>query len=196
MRDHPEVALLDIFYSNMVIIWAGWYAGNNFYFMPDVVSSRQAAHSLFQVLDEEDEMQLQEKSGSRKLKTPIIGDIQVKNLSFKYNPQDENVINNISFTIKKGEKVAFVGPSGSGKSTIFQLLQRFYDFNGEIFLDGVEIRDYDIQHLRSHLVPVNQEPSLFTGTFGSNIKYNVEADEAQLTEAASNAEAISFINSK
>lgn len=52
MRDHPEVSLLDIFYSSMVIIWAGWYAGNNFYFMPDVVSSHTSAKNLFSILDE------------------------------------------------------------------------------------------------------------------------------------------------
>jgi ABC-type multidrug transport system fused ATPase/permease subunit len=102
MRDHPEVSLLDIFYSNMVIIWAGWYAGNNFYFMPDVVRSRQAASSLFEILEEEDEIQMQDKSASKKLTTPIHGNLSVNNLSFKYNPHDENVINNISFNIRKG----------------------------------------------------------------------------------------------
>jgi ABC-type multidrug transport system fused ATPase/permease subunit len=80
-----------------------------------------------------------------------------------------------------------VGPSGSGKSTFFQLLQRFYDFSGQILIDGIEIRDYDIHHVRAHFVAVSQEPSLFTGTIGSNIRYNFEADEAQLTQAAKNA---------
>jgi ABC-type multidrug transport system fused ATPase/permease subunit len=89
-----------------------------------------------------------------------------------------------------------VGPSGSGKSTIFQLLQRFYDFEGEIYIDGVEIRDYDIHHLRSHFVAVNQEPSLFTGSIASNIRYNLQAEEAELVEAATNAESIQFIRSK
>lgn len=196
MRDNPEVTLLNIFYGITAIIWSGWYAGNNFYFMPDVVSGHESAINLFQILSVEDELQRQDREGSKKLTTPIRGDIEVRNLSFKYNPRDDNIISNLSLTIRKGEKVAFVGPSGSGKSTIFQLLQRFYDFTGHIFIDGVEIRDYDLRHVRSHFVAVSQEPSLFTGTIGSNIKYNSQTDEPQMVEAATSAEAISFINDK
>lgn len=196
MRDNPDVQLLNIFYAIMSITWAGWYAGNNFYFMPDVLSGKESAKNLFTILDEEDEDQRQVRLKSQLLTTPILGDIEVKNLSFKYNPQDENIINGINLRIPRGKKVAFVGPSGSGKSTIFQLLQRFYDYEGDILVDGIELRDYDIHHVRSHFVAVNQEPSLFTGTIGNNIMYNIEAEEKELEEAAIGAEAMAFINSK
>jgi hypothetical protein len=75
MRDNPEVALLDIFYAIMAITWAGWYAGNNFYFMPDAVEGKQAAERLFSIIDTEDEDQIQVRKQSRLLSTPIEGEI-------------------------------------------------------------------------------------------------------------------------
>lgn len=86
--------------------------------------------------------------------------------------------------IEKGEKIAFVGPSGCGKSTSIQLLQKYYSCEGEILVDGVQISDYDIHHLRSYFATVNQEPSLFTGTIGENIKYNTESTEQDIEDAA------------
>ena len=137
MRDNPDVSLLNIFYSIMSITWAGWYAGNNFYFMPDVLAGKESAKNLFHILDEEDEEQKQIRMESKLLKTPIQGDIELKNVNFKFNPNDENVLNGITFKVRRGEKIGFVGPSGSGKSTLFQLLLRFYDYEGEILRDGV-----------------------------------------------------------
>lgn len=75
MKDDPSVSLLNIFYGIMTITWAGWYSGNNFYFMPDVVAGKQSAESLFEVLDTEDEDQIQIKHGSKLQKTPITGNI-------------------------------------------------------------------------------------------------------------------------
>jgi len=71
-----------------------------------------------------------------------------------------------------------VGPSGCGKSTIIQLIQRFYDYQGEIFLNGKNIKDYDIKYLRSICSTVNQEPSLFSGSISENINYNTGSSEA------------------
>ena len=75
MRDNPDVSLLNIFYAIMAITWAGWYAGNTFYFMPDIISGNQSAKNLFSILDEEDEDQWQIKHGSKNLTTPIEGNI-------------------------------------------------------------------------------------------------------------------------
>ena len=75
--------------------------------------------------------------------------------------------------IKEGQKIGFVGPSGCGKSTVQQLIQRFYDPDeGEIILDGHNIKDYEIHHLRGSLGVVSQEPVLFNNTIGWNIQYN------------------------
>lgn len=141
MRDDPNVSLLDIFYAIMTITWAGWYAGNNFYFMPDVVEGKKSAQTLFAILDTEDEDQLQVRHNSKMQKTPIRGNIEFKNVSFGYK-KGQTTIANLNLTIKQGEKAAFVGPSGCGKSTLVQLLQRFYDCSGLIIIDGVDIRDY------------------------------------------------------
>lgn len=79
--------------------------------------------------------------GSKMQKTPIRGNIEFRNVSFGYE-KGQTTIANLSLTIKQGEKAAFVGPSGCGKSTLIQLLQRFYDCNGLIIVDGVDIKDY------------------------------------------------------
>jgi ABC-type bacteriocin/lantibiotic exporter with double-glycine peptidase domain len=100
---------------------------------------------------------MQIKEGSKMLKTPIYGDIELIKLEFKYETRDDPVFKNMNLHIKKGTKVAFVGSSGCGKSTILQLLQRFYfPTSGEILLDNVPISDYDIHHLRSSLGVVSQ----------------------------------------
>jgi len=101
----------------------------------------------------------------------IYGNFVFENVTFAYpsNPSVA-VLKNINFTIKAGQKVAFVGPSGSGKSTIVQLIERFYDpTEGRILLDGVNIREYDIDYLRHKIGLVSQQPILFA----ESIKYNI-----------------------
>jgi ABC-type multidrug transport system fused ATPase/permease subunit len=102
MRDNPDVSLLNIFYGIMTITWAGWYSGNNFYFMPDVVTGKQSAENLFMILDSEDEDQIQIKQNSQLLKTPIEGRIEFKNVTFSYDRTSEPTLNSISLLIKKG----------------------------------------------------------------------------------------------
>ncbi len=90
------------------------------------------------------------------------GDIEFRNVVFKYPSRDKIILKNISFKVAAGTKTAFVGPSGCGKSTIMQLLLRYYDVvSGEIFLDGVNILDYDIVYLRGYFGVVSQEPVVF-----------------------------------
>jgi ATP-binding cassette subfamily B (MDR/TAP) protein 1 len=109
------------------------------------------------------------------LKTPIKGNIEFRNVCFKYESRDDEVFLDLNFEIKEGTKVGFVGASGCGKSTIHQLLQRFCDPSvGQILIDGVDIADYDIHHLRASLGIVNQDPTLFNETIANNIRYNHE----------------------
>jgi len=97
------------------------------------------------------------------------------------------VFSNLSLEVLEGQKIGFVGPSGCGKSTIHQLLQRFYDVDeGEIIIDGVNIKDYDIHHLRTSLGVVSQEPVLFNESIGNNIKYNRHETSKEDIIAAAN----------
>ena len=119
--------------------------------------------------------------------------IEYRNVSFKY--KNDYVLKNINLTIEKGKTVAFVGQSGSGKSTLVDLLPRFYDvMEGEILIDGTNIKEYTLQSLRGLMGNVNQEPILFNDTFLNNIAFGV--DEAILEDvitAAKIANAHEFI---
>ncbi len=120
-------------------------------------------------------------------------EIKFKNVTFAY--ENICVLNNINITVKKGETVALVGQSGSGKSTMVDLLPRFYDIEeGEILIDGVNIKDYKIKDLRFMMGNVNQEPFLFNDTIKNNIAFGSErVSEEQITEAAKIANAHEFI---
>lgn len=129
------------------------------------------------------------------LTTPINGHIVIENLSFKYDSRNTNVFKGFDLEINKGTKVAFVGASGCGKSTILQLIQRFYfPSEGKILIDGIDIKDYDIHHLRACLGVVSQEPTLFNGSFKFNIQYNIpDVQMDEIMEVARSANAFSFI---
>ena len=120
--------------------------------------------------------------------------ISFENVSFGYNP-DELVIKNLSFTAKKGEKVAIVGETGAGKTTIVKLLMRFYDVNsGEIKIDGVNINKYDKHSVRSLVGMVLQDTWLFNDTIYNNIRYGkLDATEEEVINASKEAHADHFI---
>jgi len=123
------------------------------------------------------------------------GNIEFKNVYFKYPTRENYIFEGLSFKIKAGQKVAFVGQSGKGKSTIIQLLLRYYDIeSGEILLDGVDIKIIDISNLRSMFGLVSQEPYLFNNTLSYNIKYNkYDATLDDIKKAALISNASKFI---
>ena len=126
------------------------------------------------------------------------GLVEFKNVSFKYPNAEENVIDNITFTAKPGETTAIIGSTGAGKSTLINLIPRFYDVTeGEILIDGVDVRKVSQHDLRDKLGYVPQKGVLFSGTIESNIKYgNEEASQQDLEKAADIAQATEFINGK
>ncbi|MFP4555639.1 MAG: ABC transporter ATP-binding protein [Bacteroidales bacterium] len=130
--------------------------------------------------------------GSRKV-VKFEQSIEYKNVSFKY--QNDYVLKNINVTIEKGKTIALVGQSGSGKSTFVDLLPRFYDIaEGEVLIDGVNIKNITINSLRNLMGNVNQEPILFNDTFYNNIAFGVEnATEDAVVNAAKIANAHEFI---
>lgn len=122
--------------------------------------------------------------------------IEFRNVSFSYN--ETPILKNINLTIPKGTTVALVGSSGAGKSTLADLVPRFHDVTeGEILVDGVNIKDYSIQSIREHIGIVSQEPILFNDTIGNNITLAYpEASQDEIESAAKVANAFRFIDGK
>ncbi|ASV81673.1 multidrug efflux ABC transporter subunit EfrA [Enterococcus hirae] len=131
--------------------------------------------------------------------TKTKGYIEFKNVTFAYpGHAQEPVIRNVSFTASPGETVAFIGSTGSGKSTLIQLIPRFYDVSdGEILIDGVDVRDYRLSKLRDKIGFIPQKALLFTGTIADNLRYGKEdATQEEMERAAEIAQATDFISKK
>ncbi len=123
------------------------------------------------------------------------GDIEFKNVSFEYPDDHNRVFKDLNFSIKEGEKVAFVGPSGGGKTTLCNLIPRFYDVtSGEIILDGKNVKAYTLKSLRKSIGMVQQDVYLFSGTVYENIAYGRPgASREEVIDAAKKAGAHEFI---
>lgn len=130
-----------------------------------------------------------------KLEEDKKGVLKFNNVSFKYPNAEENVLSNITFTAMPGETTAFIGSTGSGKSTLINLVPRFYDVTeGEIFLDGIDIRKVSQHDLREKIGYVPQKGVLFSGTIESNLKYSGKSiTDQDMIKAAEIAQATDFI---
>ncbi len=130
-----------------------------------------------------------------KLEEDKKGVLKFNNVSFKYPNAEENVLSNITFTAMPGETTAFIGSTGSGKSTLINLVPRFYDVTeGEIFLDGIDIRKVSQHDLREKIGYVPQKGVLFSGTIESNLKYSCKSiTDQDMIKAAEIAQATDFI---
>ena len=150
-----------------------------------------SAGRVFTLIDNE-EYEPEQKESVHKISR---GDIEFKNVSFSYDGK-RDVLKNISFSVKNGESIAFVGATGSGKSSIMNLFLRFYDYDrGEILIDGVNIKDYSSKELRNSVGLVLQDPFLYHGTVESNIKmYNESLTREDVIEAAKFVDAHNFID--
>jgi ATP-binding cassette, subfamily B, multidrug efflux pump len=150
-----------------------------------------AASRVFKLLDEEELAPAQTGTETKKINE---GQIEFKDVSFSYDGK-RDVLKKISFTVNPGETLAFVGHTGSGKSSIINLLMRFYEFNrGEILIDGSSIKNYPVYELREKMGLVLQDPFLFYGTVGDNIKlHNSDLNEDDIRKAAEFVQANTFI---
>ncbi len=131
-------------------------------------------------------------------KPGVVGEVEFKNVSFRYPDAEADVIHDISFTARKGETIAFIGSTGCGKSTVINLVPRFYDVTGgEVLVDGVNVKDYDEQALRNKIAYVSQKATLFSGTVASNIAYGDNGQptptDTDIADAADTAQASEFI---
>lgn len=131
--------------------------------------------------------------------TKTKGYLEFKNVTFAYPGHAESpVIRNVSFTASPGETIAFIGSTGSGKSTLIQLIPRFYDVSeGQILVDGIDVRDYRLSTLRSKIGYIPQKALLFTGTIADNLRYGkADATLEEMKKAAEIAQATDFISKK
>ena len=156
----------------------------------ELQSAFASARRIFEILDEEPESS--DENGLEPTRSD--GNIELRNVSFSYK-KDVPLLRNINLSVKSGQRIAIVGPTGCGKTTLINLLMRFYDVDeGEILIDGVNIKNMKRKNLRSLYGMVLQDTWLFTGTVRDNISYaNPDASIEQIQDAAKTAHAHSFI---
>lgn len=154
-----------------------------------IQTAMAASERIFEFLDFEDE-----ENPSTKEIEELRDEITFENVSFGYTP-NEKIIKNLSFTVKKGQKIAIIGETGAGKTTIVKLLMRFYDIDsGEIKIDGVNIEEYDKHSLRSLIGMVLQDSWLFSDTIANNIRYgNLDASDDEVIDASKQVYSDNFI---
>ena len=154
-----------------------------------------SAKRINEVLDEELSLKDGTLDGNEALE---VGTVEFKNVSFKYPDASEYVLKDISFKVNKGETVAFIGSTGSGKSTLINLIPRFYDATeGEVLIDGINIRDYKLKELHNKIGYVPQKAVMFMGSVKSNVGYGsvngAKPTLGKIKEATDVAQASSFI---
>ncbi|CAM4434948.1 ATP-binding cassette subfamily B protein [Paenibacillus endophyticus] len=147
-----------------------------------LLSAMASAERIFEILDTEPEVKNEVKA--REL-PQVRGDVSFKNVSFRYEENKPDVLKNVSFEVKAGQRVALVGPTGAGKSTIVNLLMRFYDASeGSVLIDGMDVKQATLESLRKQMGIVLQDSFIFAGTVEDNMRYgNEEASDEELQRA-------------
>ncbi|XP_078435411.1 ABC transporter B family member 11-like isoform X2 [Wolffia australiana] len=187
----------DVFQVFFALSMAGIGLSQSSGLAPDTSKAGSATASVFAILDRKSKIDPSDMAG----KTPekVQGTIEFKNVCFRYPTRpDVQIFQDLCLAIGAGKTVALVGESGCGKSTAISLLQRFYDPDaGQIFLDGEDLRNYQLAWLRKQMGLVGQEPVLFSGTIRENIAYGKEgqASEAEIISAAEASNAHKFVSS-
>lgn len=187
----------DVFQVFFALTMAATGISNMSSFGSDSSKARNAAASIFAIIDRKSKIDPSDESGIKL--DSVKGDIELRHVSFKYPSRpDIQIFQDLSLTIHSGKTVALVGESGSGKSTVVALLQRFYDpDSGHITLDGTELGKFHLKWLRQQMGLVGQEPVLFNDTIRANIAYGKDGDatEAEIIAASELANAHKFISS-
>ena len=151
-----------------------------------------SARRINEVLDSD----IHIKDGNFDGKTAEVGCVEFKNVSFKYPDANEYLLRNISFKVNKGQTIAFIGSTGSGKSSLINLVPRFYDVtDGEVLVDGVNVKDYTLKALHDKIGYVPQKAVMFTGTVKSNVCYgNKSVSEEEMKKAIDVAQGTEFVS--
>ena len=160
--------------------------------------AQACARRINEVLETEPSVEDSDQAASRALPAPR-GEVEFRDVSFKYvaSGTGDDVLEHISFTVKPGQFVAIVGGTGTGKSSLVNLIPRFYDVTGgAVLVDGMDVRDYPLEQLRSRIGMVLQSNVLFSGTIRENLLWgDPDATEEQMIQAAKDAQAYDFIMS-
>ncbi|XP_035418388.1 ATP-binding cassette sub-family B member 5 [Cygnus atratus] len=163
--------------------------------LESVSNARGAAYEVYRIINKKRLIDSSSKEGYKPDK--IIGEIEFRNIHFSYPSRpDVKILKGLNLKVQTGKTIALVGASGCGKSTSVQLLQRFYDPDqGEVILDGQDIRTLNVKWLRENIGIVSQEPVLFATTIAENIRYGREdISDAEIEQAAKEANAFDFIS--
>jgi len=191
-----DMDFLDFMVVLFAIILSAMALGQSSAMAPDASKGKAAAKAIFQLIDHKPEFDSSSPEGKMIDHETFEGKVELKDLKFRYPTRpDAKVLRGLNLTIKPGQVVALVGPSGCGKSSLISLIERFYDAEGgEVLIDGVDIKEYNIKSLRSQIGLVGQEPVLFSGSIAENIAYGkIGATQAEIEEAAKAANAHKFI---
>lgn len=183
------VGLLVAFTAYISMFWQPIMNLSNFY--NQLITNLAGAERIFEILDIEPDIVDETKAI---VMPDIQGNVEFKDVTFSYDEQ-VNVLENVSFKVKAGETIALVGPTGAGKTTIVNLLSRFYDIkNGQIFIDGHDLKNVQIESLRSQMGIMTQDNFLFSGTIKDNIRYGkLDATDEEVEAAARAVHAHEFI---
>jgi len=174
-------------------IWRFWNPIvniSNFY--NTLIMAMAYLERIFETLDEP--VNIANSSGAYEI-PKIEGRVEFKDVLFKYEDEDREILKNVSFNVKPGETIALVGPTGAGKTTIISLLSRFYDVtSGEVLVDGNNIRNVTLESLRKQMGVMLQDTFIFSGTILDNIRYGkLDATEEEIIQAAKAVKAHDFI---
>lgn len=189
---------LDLF-SNMVVFTSyGIQVIMSFLMLTMIFMILPRANVSAKRINEVLESKIRIKDGKGE-KPKEIGTVEFQNVSFKYPDADDYVLKDISFKVKKGQTIAFIGSTGSGKSTLINLIPRFYDATeGKIFIDGVNIKDYTLKQLNNILGYVSQKAIMFTGSIKENIRFGdngkEEVTDKKISESLRVAQAEEFVS--
>ena len=184
-----SIGTLVAFTAYISIFWRPIMNITNFY--NSLITNFAAAERIFDILDTKPDI---ENKGSEVIMPLINGNVQFKNVSFGYD-DGTTVLDDVSFNVKPGEKIALVGPTGAGKTTIINLISRFYDTkNGTVLIDGYDVKNVELESLRSQMGIMLQDTFLFSMSIMDNIRYGrLDASDEEVINAAKAVNAHDFI---
>lgn len=193
---NPQLETQNVFTAIYVLFMSSYGIGSNLSNIPSITRAKESAKNVFDIIDEKSNLDVRKSHPDQKT-TIEKCEISFNNVSFKYPTRDAIVLEKFKMHIPANAKIALVGHSGCGKSTITNLLLRFYDtMSGQITIDGIDIRNYNVMQLRKQIGFVQQEPLLFDQTIKENILYgNDQASDAEVYRCADLANALTFIES-